>query len=913
MNIRSLGRLLLFVLVAASIATIAYLTEQRSSIDNYARMLALLDRIEGQLSDLHAGIFSAQLGELTQYDDIAADERQLRAYVEQLEQAARAGEVGSATITDGVRRLREDLEATRVLVGDAVRYIASRRSSLHYIPLLLESLESHALDGDSRLLFLAYRYHSSLLSQAVTRNQDASASRTIARLADDLREELPFTEGDQAALLKVLLQHGSLVVAYSEQIRQVLAELKARRPARTIQSMRDALRVAISERQWLSARVTRGLYALLLLLALTIAYIWLRMRSTAKHLRHSNLSLAQQIGERRQMESLLEIQRDTLEQVASASDLQATLNSLCEAFEKLVPGSTCSVVHAPDEQLRFLAAPSIDATTRACFEDLTLAPGQGSCAATILGEDVVFVADVLRDEHWGRVRELAARFDVRGCWSHPVYISSDDTGSFALMRAEPGLPDGFQRYALETGARLAGIAIRRAQDNERIQHMATRDALTSLPNRTLLKDRLELALARARRHAVIGGLLFIDLDHFKNVNDSKGHTAGDQLLVTVAGRMKACLRSSDTVARLGGDEFVVLLDELGDSREVAEGYLSRVAEKIRSALAEPYRLEGSAVSLSTSIGIILFPVDAETAEQALQHADTAMYVAKTEGRNRYHFFHPSMVDELDARLATEASIIQAIERDEFQVYYQPKVDGHGRLLGAEALLRWRDPARGIVAPDDFLPVLHRLGLIRDVEFTVMEKVCADLRRWLAAGCWIDGGRLSINISSGQFRSRRFTRRAASLIEQAGVAADSIELELTEQLFIDDADTAASIMDDLKEQGFRLAIDDFGTGYSSLMYLKKMPLDILKIDQGFIRDLPDDEDDAVIVDTIISMANYLDLKLVAEGVETQEQLDYLTLRDVREFQGFYFAHPMPASRFESCWLKMRDDASPVGVC
>ncbi len=899
--------MLRFVLVASSIATIAYLTEQRSSIDNSARMLVLLDRIEGKLSDLHAGVFSAQLGELAQYDDIAAAQRQLRVRAEQLEQAARASETNSTVITDGVRCLREDLDAMRVLVSDAVRYIASRRSSLHYIPLLLESLESHALDGDSRLLFLAYRYHSSLLSQAVNRNQDASASRTIARLADDLREELPFAEVDQAALLKVLLQHGALVVAYSRQIREVLAELKARRPARMIQSMRDALRVAISERQRLSTRVTRGLYALLLLLASAVGYTWLRMRSTAKHLRHSNLSLAQQIGERRQMEALLEIQRDILEQVAAASDPQATLNSLCEAFEKLVPGSTCSVVHAPSGQLHFLAAPSIGEAARMSFEGLSLAPGQGSCAATILGENVVFVEDVFLDAHWERVRELAERFQVRGCWSHPVYISSEDTGSFALMRAEPGLPDGFQRYALETGARLSGIAIRRAQDNERIQHMATRDALTSLPNRTLLKDRLELALSRARRQAVIGGLLFIDLDHFKNVNDSKGHTAGDQLLVTVAGRMKACLRSSDTVARLGGDEFVVLLDDLGDSREAAEGYLSHVAEKIRGALAEPYRIKGSMVSLSTSIGIILFPLDAETAEQALQHADTAMYVAKTKGRNRYHFFHPSMVDELDARLASEASISLAIERDEFQVYYQPKVDGHGRLLGAEALLRWRDPTRGIVAPDDFLPVLHRLGLIRDVEFTVMEKVCADLRRWRAAGCWIDGGRLSINISSGQFRSRRFTRRAAEVIEQAGVAADSIELELTEQLFIEDADTAASIMDDLKDQGFRLAIDDFGTGYSSLMYLKKMPLDILKIDQGFIRDLPEDEDDAVIVDTIISMANYLELTLVAEGVETEAQLDYLTLRDVREFQGFYFAHPMPADEFESRWLKTRGGA------
>ncbi len=898
--VRWLARALFLLAIAASLAALFYLGEQRDDIARQTHILSLLDRLESRLNELYADVVSARLGELIQYDGIAGDLRAIERLSRQLDRAVNALHDDRQALAVARDALVASLTETRRQAFDTVRFIASRRSSMRYLPTLLEGLrrDPHV---DDRLRMLAHEYHAQLLSLATSGVPDGRDDGNLATLRQGLEEERRFAESESAALLDALLRHGQLVGDYSIRIHDAMKQLLAREPLTEVVRLRRLARDALSRRRGLSNSAVRVLTVLLPLIAIAIVFTWLRERGIARRLRDSNQSLAEQMRERQSMGALLEIQRDTLEKVASAEDPVATLDGLCEAFERLFPGSTCVLCHAPEQRLRLLSAPSLDESARLAFEGQPLDTGNGSCGATILGEEALFINDVAKDPRWARAREPARRFGIRACWSHPVYISAEDTGSFTLLRERRGIPDGFQRYALETGARLAGIALRRAQDNRRIQYMATRDSLTSLPNRALFRDRLELALERARRHASIGGVLFVDLDHFKDVNDSKGHSAGDRLLVEVARRLRGCLRSADTVARLGGDEFVVLIEELGTERGVAEEYLHRVAEKIRRALGAPFEIEGSPVSLSASIGIILFPLDADSAEHVLQHADAAMYVAKNQGRNRYHFFRPEMIDELDRRLALETSIARAVERDEFELWFQPKVDEQRRLLGAEALLRWRHPQRGILPPNEFLPVLYRLGLIRDVEFAVLRKACGALRQWREADRWPQRARLSINISSGQFRSSSFARRAGEVIADERVPAACLELELTEQLFIEDAETAARIMKELKALGMRLAIDDYGTGYSSLMYLKKMPLDTLKIDQGFIRDLPGDEDDAVIVDTIIGMAGYLGLRLVAEGVEHVEQLDYLRLRDVCEFQGFLFSRPLPAEDFEREWL------------
>jgi diguanylate cyclase (GGDEF)-like protein/PAS domain S-box-containing protein len=428
----------------------------------------------------------------------------------------------------------------------------------------------------------------------------------------------------------------------------------------------------------------------------------------------------------------------------------------------------------------------------------------------------------------------------------------------------------------------------------RIHSLAFYDPLTGLPNRRLLLDRLEHELATARRHDKFGCIIFLDLDRFKVLNDSLGHHIGDELLVQVAIRLEVTLREEDTPSRLGGDEFVILVPANVDSlKEAGESGLV-IAEKIKNALEQPYYLNEYEHHFTCSIGITLFPEAEEKPDDLIQQADTAMYRSKASGRNTISFFHPSMRQDADVRLFLEKELRNAINEGRFILYFQPQVDEKGTVIGAETLLRWLHAEKGIISSADFIPIAEETGLIIQLGSWVLKETCRQIKKWEKDG--IKFNHVAVNVSSRQFRQKGFVDEVIKIVEDSGVSPHKIVIELTERVVIDDIDDTICKMQALKDFGVRISIDDFGTGYSSLAYLKQLPLDQLKIDQSFVRDISLDPSDAVIVETIIDMAKNLGLEVIAEGVETKAQVKFLQDKGCVIFQGYYFGYPVSAKDF-----------------
>ncbi len=425
------------------------------------------------------------------------------------------------------------------------------------------------------------------------------------------------------------------------------------------------------------------------------------------------------------------------------------------------------------------------------------------------------------------------------------------------------------------------------QVEERIQHMAHYDALTDLPNRALLYDRVRQGIAQAQRSGRPTAVLFIDLDRFKNVNDSLGHPAGDRLLRVVAERLVACTRGTDTVSRLGGDEFVVVLTDLAQLADCGI-----VAQKILASLSQPAEIDGHELHVTPSIGICAYPEDGSDVETLMRNADAAMYHAKEMGRNNYQFFTREMNAAAYQRLALERDLRHALEREEFVLHYQPQLDLQtGEIVAVEALIRWRHPQRGLVAPGEFIRAAEENGLINPIGEWVLRAACTQAHDWQRRGH--PRLQVAVNFSPQQFRREGLANSVARVLEHTHLPAESLELEITESLIIQHADETVDKVSTLSDLGVHLSIDDFGTGYSSLSYLKRFPIDKLKIDQSFVRDITIDADDAAIVTAIVAMAHSLGLLVVAEGVETAEQLAFLKRLGCDRAQGYYFSRPLPA--------------------
>jgi diguanylate cyclase (GGDEF)-like protein/PAS domain S-box-containing protein len=484
------------------------------------------------------------------------------------------------------------------------------------------------------------------------------------------------------------------------------------------------------------------------------------------------------------------------------------------------------------------------------------------------------------------------------------------------------LPDGSLRFvhdqaevmtdASGEGVTLAGTTqdiSERKQAEEQIRFLAYYDGLSKLPNRMLFMEKLSLALESARRQNHTHAILFLDLDRFKRINDTLGHSVGDRLLQGVAERLRKCLRSSDTVARggepqsaadtvarLGGDEFIVSITDLNRGEDAA-----KVARRILDSLSEPFRLDEHEVVITASIGISVFPADGADVESLLKNADAAMYHAKDSGRNAFQFYSGSMNAAAFQRLALENSLRKALERGELMLYYQPQIDiDTGRIVGAEALIRWRHPDLGLVSPGDFIPLAEETGLILPIGEWVLRTACAQAKAWQEAG--YPPLQISVNLSGRQFRQQHIVQTVEQAVRATGFDPRRLEVEITESILMHSAEETVQTLRQLKAMGLRVSVDDFGTGYSSLNYLTRFPIDTLKIDQSFVRDIATDPGDAAITAAIIAMARGLKLDVVAEGVETQDQLTYLRQRGCRLMQGYLFSRPVPAEEF----VKQLDD-------
>ncbi|GAB3454563.1 sensor domain-containing protein [Insolitispirillum peregrinum] len=559
----------------------------------------------------------------------------------------------------------------------------------------------------------------------------------------------------------------------------------------------------------------------------------------------------------------------TVEDITDRKQAEENIRLLAKAFESVAEGIVLLDVHGIVRAVN----PAFSAITDFTIDELQ-------------GGPLRLVAEGLHEKNFfeGALQQVRET----GHWQGEIFCERNHADPFpgdctiSVVRD----PDGRMTHFVLT---LQDIS-RRKQDEEYIRFHANFDTLTRLPNRRLVMDRLEQALLRCQRTGGRGAILFLDLDRFKQINDTFGHAAGDQLLRLVARRLKHCVRLSDTVGRIGGDEFVILLPDCGPGN-----IGSYIAEKVLYSLSEPFTLMDSEQFCIPSIGIAYFPDQGTTVEDLLRHADMAMYHAKQGGERRYCVFEPSMTEHLNNQLGIETDLRLALARDELELHYQPKVSsGTLSLLGAEALLRWRHPVHGMISPARFIPLAEETGLILAIGRWVLRKACTDLLAWRELG--LDLPSVSVNVSARQFSDSTFVPTVRQVLEQTGIEPHRLDLEITESVMTGDVERAVQILLQLKDMGVTLSMDDFGTGYSSLNYIKTFPIDTLKIDQTFVRDVTGSPKDAAIAATIITLAMNLNFSVVAEGVETAEQADFLRSRGCDVFQGYWISRPLPGEAF-----------------
>jgi diguanylate cyclase (GGDEF)-like protein/PAS domain S-box-containing protein len=524
----------------------------------------------------------------------------------------------------------------------------------------------------------------------------------------------------------------------------------------------------------------------------------------------------------------------------------------------IIDAENRTIVQANQNVLTLLGVPREELIGKPCRRQLCSALGEG-CPVMDQGEPVTKAERLL--------------------------VAADGTSIPVITTVAPVILDG-RRHLVES---FLDIRDRKRVEQE-MQELTFHDSLTGLPNQTLLKDRLSQAIAQAGRDQRLVGVLFLDMDRFKGVNEILGHSRGDLLLKIVAKRLNRCVRRTDTVARLGGDEFVLVMTALNHADDVAV-----IAQKILDSLARPFDLDGQEIYSTASLGIALYPLDGTDVDALLRSADIALYQAKELSRNTYQFFSQEMNVKTVERLALETSLRRALERNELFLHFQPQIDvGSGLIIGMEALLRWQHPERGLVSPARFIPLAEETGLIIPIGEWVLRQACAQNRAWQESG--FPPLRMAVNLSIKQFRQRNLLQTVAQALADTGLAPEFLELELTESCLMENPEETCTTLRELKRMGVQLAIDDFGTGYSSLSYLKMFPIDRLKIAQYFVRDIISDPDDAAIAEAIIALAHSLKLRVIAEGVETREQLEFLRQRRCDEMQGYYLGRPVATEEF-----------------
>jgi diguanylate cyclase (GGDEF)-like protein len=601
------------------------------------------------------------------------------------------------------------------------------------------------------------------------------------------------------------------------------------------------------------------------------------------------------ITKRKFADRLREEQAQILELIAVSAPLENVLERLVRLIESQMTGIVGSILLLDEEgvHLRHGAAPNLPKAYVEALDGAPIGPDAGSCGAAAYRRETVAVADIQADPLWADGRELAAAHNLRSCWSTPILSHHGAVlGTFAMYSQEAREATPAEMRLVDVATHIAGIAIERKQAEDRIHFMANHDALTGLPNRTLLKDRLTQAVLYAKRYDRWATVVFLDLDNFKYVNDSLGHTMGDELLKIVAERMVSCVRATDTVVRLGGDEFVILFFDQPKSADI----ISATLQKIRATIAEPIRVEGHDLTVTCSMGLANYPNDGTDADALLANADAAMYRAKEMGRDNFQFYTPELNTKVHEKFLLQKELRNAILRSEFVVHYQPQVDLRtGRIFAVEALIRWQHPSHGMVAPIKFIPMAEETGLIVPIGDWVLLAACRQNKAWQDAG--LPAMTICVNVSARQFKERNWVGRVAGALRESGLEAKYLELELTESLIMQDVEQAVATMRELQILGVQLSVDDFGTGYSSLAALKNFPVARLKIDKSFISDILNNENDRAVASAVISLGQKLNLRVIAEGVETEDQVTFLRANNCDEMQGYHFSKPISAVGIE----------------
>ncbi|MDQ1374837.1 MAG: hypothetical protein QOJ09_2175, partial [Actinomycetota bacterium] len=594
------------------------------------------------------------------------------------------------------------------------------------------------------------------------------------------------------------------------------------------------------------------------------------------------------VSARKQSEAFLDGYTRVLELITQGALLPETLAVITRLIEDMSPGTQCSILVVEDGRLEIGAGPSLPDAFLEALAGIPVEEGAGCCGTAAFRKESVIVHDTATDPVMAGFRSLAEQFGVRSCWSIPIVDAAADEviATFAVYSSKARTPGEGELRLLDRATHLAAIAIGRKRSEEELAHQALHDLLTGLPNRALLLDRLEQALARARRHEGLVAVLFLDLDHFKVLNDSRGHAAGDELLQAVAGRLRDVIRPSDTVGRFGGDEFVVVCEGMNDEAEAR-----LMGERIAKAVATPFPLSAGEVFIGVSVGISLATGNDE-ADTALRDADAAMYRAKERGRGRVEVFDERLRVRSRLRYETESALRRALDRGELTVAYQPVVavaDGH--MGGAEALVRWQHPDFGEILPDQFIPLAEEAGLITSIGAWVLEEACAQTARWVREHPEAAHFSISVNLSARQLLLPDLVDNVVDVLRRARLDASHLTIEITESVLMEDVDFSIERLHGLKELGVRLAVDDFGTGYSSLSYLKQLPLDTLKVDRSFVDGLGTDPHDSSIVAAVVALADALGLVALAEGVETRLHVAELRSLGCQLAQGFHYGRPM----------------------
>jgi len=631
---------------------------------------------------------------------------------------------------------------------------------------------------------------------------------------------------------------------------------------------------------------------------------------------NATIGIMLDISERKRLDLALRVLSACNQALVRATDETALLTEVCTIFRD-ISGFPFAWVGFSEQGAKRIVRPAalaeveegalISTINHVTWGDETTA--RGVTGTAVREGRVVVVHDMQTGAVHAPWRDFMVRYRIVSAMSLPLKTGNTILGALTVYSHEANaFGPNEVRVAEELADNLAyGITALRADAARRkyaqqLEYHAGHDILTGLPNRALLQDRLNQAIAYASRYCYSVWVLFLDLDRFKFVNDSLGHKAGDTVLKTVAARLEAAVRETDTVARLGGDEFVLVLPERAD-----ETLSTSVVQRIMDAVAEPLVVEGHEFFLGCSIGVAVYPSDGDDPETLVKNADIAMYRAKESGRNNFQFYTAAMNERLLERLRIEGDLRNALERDEFVLHYQPQIDlDTGRTIGMEALIRWQHPSLGMIPPLRFIGLAEETGLIVPIGEWVLRTACAQAAAWQRAG--LGALRVGVNLSARQFAQHDLVHMVSSTLADTGLPPHLLELELTESLVMTDVDRAIDVLGELKSLGVQLSLDDFGTGHSSLSYLKRLPIDALKIDQSFVRDITHTPDDAAIVASIISLAHNLRRHVIAEGVETLEQLTYLQSHGCREMQGFYFSKPVPPDLFER--LLQQDTQAPA---